>query len=155
IKNGAGGTWQLYVAYAKPEPPDNHDNTNGAGLGLIDIYDPSGAFVKRLVSPGGALNAPWGMALAPADFGTLSNVLLVGNFGDGKINGYDPTAGTFMGAITDSGGAAFAVPGLWGIAFGNDAAQQPHNTLFYAAGTNDEANGAYGRIDLGAPPVLH
>jgi uncharacterized protein (TIGR03118 family) len=155
IKNGAGGAWQLYVAYAKPQPPDNHDNMNGAGLGLIDIYDAGGAFVKRLVSPGGALNAPWGLALAPADFGTLSNVLLVGNFGDGKINGFDPSSGTFMGAVSDSHGAPFASPGLWGIAFGNDTVNQPHNTLFYAAGPNDEANGVYGRIDLGGPPALN
>jgi uncharacterized protein (TIGR03118 family) len=155
LQNGAGNTWQLYVAYAEPAPPDNHDNQNGAGLGLVDIYDASGNFVKRLVSPGGALNAPWGVALAPADFGTLSHALLVGNFGDGKINAYDPSSGQWLGSVIDSTGAAFAAPGLWGIAFGNDAASQPHNTLFYAAGTNDEANGVYGRIDLGNPPTLN
>ena len=105
--------------------------------------------------PGGALNGPWGMALAPPDFGTLSNTLLVGNFGDGVINGYDPANGTFMGSVNDSAGHPVALPGLWGIAFGNDAANQPHNTLFVAAGTNDEVNGVYGRIDLGAaPPTL-
>ncbi len=152
IKNGAGGTWQLYVAYAMPQAPENHDNMNGAGLGLIDIYDTNGNFVKRLVSPGGALNAPWGLALAPPDFGTLSNMLLVSNFGDGRINGYDPSSGTWIGLIIDSTGAPFASEGLWGIAFGNDAAHQPHNTLFYAAGPNDEANGVYGRIDLVTAP---
>src|SRR5262249_56700331 len=134
IKNGAGGTWQLYVAYAKPEPPDNHDNTNGAGLGLIDIYDPSGAFVKRLVSPGGALNAPWGLALAPADFGTLSNVLLVGNFGDGAINAFDPSTGKAGGTLSDASGQPIVNPGLWGIAFGNGAHNQPTNALYFAAG---------------------
>ncbi|HWG30922.1 MAG TPA: TIGR03118 family protein [Steroidobacteraceae bacterium] len=153
--NGAGGTWQIYVTYAMAQPPDNHDNMNGAGLGLIDIYDAAGTFVKRLVSPGGALNAPWGLAPTPPDFGTLSNVLLVGNFGDGKINGYDASSGQWIGTIIDSTGAAFSSPGLWGIAFGNDAANQPHNTLFYAAGPNDEANGVYGRIDLGAAPTLN
>ena len=100
--------------------------------------------------PGGALNGPWGLALAPADFGTLSGALLVGNFGDGVINGYDPATGTFMGSVNDSAGHPVATPGLWGIAFGNDASNQPHNTLFFAAGINDEVNGAYGRIDLGA-----
>ncbi|MDB6088876.1 MAG: hypothetical protein JWN85_1660 [Gammaproteobacteria bacterium] len=154
IKNGAGGATQLYVAYAVQLAPDKHDNSNGAGLGLVDVFDANGNFVKHLVPVGGALNAPWGIALAPADFGTLSNTLLVGNFGDGKINGYDATSGQFMGAVTESTGSAFASPGLWGIAFGNDAANQPHNTLFFAAGTNDEANGVYGRIDLGSPPVL-
>ena len=156
IKNGAGSTWQLYVAYAMQQAPDNHDNANGAGLGVVDIYDPTGTFVKRLVSPGGALNAPWGLALAPATtFGTLSSTLLVGNFGDGKINGYDPASGQWIGAIIDSTGAAFASPGLWGIAFGNGAGNQPVSTLFYAAGPNDEANGVYGRIDLGGPPTLN
>jgi uncharacterized protein (TIGR03118 family) len=148
LKNGMGGAVQIYVAYAQQQAPANHDNVNGAGLGLIDIFDANGKFLKTLVMPGGALNGPWGIALAPADFGTLSNMLLVGNFGDGKINGYDPGTGQFMGAVTDATGAAFAVPGLWGIAFGNDADNQPHNTLFFAAGTNNEVNGSYGRIDL-------
>ena len=147
LNTGAGGSVQIYVTYAKQQPPDNHDNANGAGLGIIDIYDANGKFVKTLVAAGGALNAPWGLALAPADFGTLSKVLLVSNFGDGKINGYDPNSGDFMGTLMTSAGP-FAVPGIWGIAFGNDAASQPHNTLFFAAGPNDEANGAYGRIDL-------
>ena len=155
LHNGPGSTLQIYVAYAMQQAPDNHDNANGAGLGLIDIYDANGAFVKHLVASGGALNAPWGMAVAPADFGTFGNMLLVGNFGDGKINGYDPASGAMMGAISDSTGTAFAAPGLWGIAFGNGAANQPRNTLFYAAGTNDEANGVYGRIDLGGPPTLN
>jgi uncharacterized protein (TIGR03118 family) len=146
LKNGAGGAVQIYVSYAQQLAPDNHDNANGAGLGLVDIYDANGVLLKTLVK-GGALNAPWGMALAPADFGTLSNVLLVGNFGDGAVNGYDAASGQFMGTLTTANGA-FAAPGLWGIAFGNDAANQPHNTLFFAAGPNDEANGSYGRIDL-------
>jgi uncharacterized protein (TIGR03118 family) len=153
INNGTGGTTQLYVTYAMQLAPDNHDNANGAGLGLVDVFDANGNFVKHLVAVGGALNAPWGLALAPADFGTLSNTLLVGNFGDGKINGYDATSGQFVGTVTESTGAAFVSAGLWGIAFGNDAASQPHNTLFFTAGPNDEANGVYGRIDLGSAPA--
>ena len=155
INNGAGGATQIYVTYAQQQGPDNHDNANGAGLGYVDIYDANGKLIKQLVAAG-ALNAPWGLALAPADFGTLSNALLVGNFGDGKVNGYDAASGTFIGSVSDSSGAAIATPGLWGIAFGNDANNQPHNTLFFAAGINNEANGSYGRIDLGAqPPVLN
>ena len=155
IANGAAGATQIYVTYAQQQGPDNHDNANGAGLGYVDIYDTNGKFIKQLVAKG-ALNAPWGIALAPADFGSLGNSLLVGNFGDGKINGYDPAAGTLLGTVNDSSGAAIAAPGLWGIAFGNDANNQPHNTLFFAAGPNDEANGSYGRIDVGAtPPVLN
>jgi len=74
----------------------------------------------------------------------------VGSAGDGKINAFDPSSGAFVAAVADGTGAAFSVTGLWGIAFGNDAANQPHNTLFYAAGTNDEKNGDYGRIDVNA-----
>jgi uncharacterized protein (TIGR03118 family) len=154
IANGTGGAVQIYVAYAKQDAAAK-SQVVGAGLGVIDIFDASGTLIKHLIPAGGALNAPWGMALAPTDFGTLSKTLLIGNFGDGKINGYDPDTGVFVGAITDSAGAPFAMPGLWGIAFGNDNANQPHNTLFFAAGINDEANGSYGRIDLGAPPTLN
>jgi len=119
------------------------------------VFDSNGTLVTHLIATGGSLNAPWGMALAPADLGTLSGALLVGNFGDGKINAFDATTGAVVGTVADSTGAAFAAPGLWGITFGNDAHNQPHNTLFYAAGLNNEANGVYGRIDLGAAPVLN
>jgi len=155
IANGTAGATQLYVTYAQQQAPDNHDNVNGAGLGYVDIYDTNGKLIKQLVAKG-ALNAPWGIALAPKDFGALSNDLLLGNFGDGKINAYDPAAGTLLGTVQDSGGAAIATLGLWGIAFGNDANNQPHNTLFFAAGPNNEMNGSYGRIDVGStPPVLN
>lgn len=147
LNTGAGGTAQIYVTYAKQLAPGNRGNVDGAGLGIVDIYDTNGKFVKTLVPAGGVLNAPWGVALAPADFGTLSNTVLVGNLGDGKINGFTPDTGAAMGALTTASGT-FAVPGLWGIAFGNDAHSQPHNTLFFAAGINNYANGSYGRIDL-------
>ena len=153
IANGSGGATQIYVTYAQQKAPDNHDNVDGAGLGYVDIYDTNGKFIKQLVAKG-ALNAPWGVALAPADFGPLSKALLIGNFGDGKINAYDPAVGTLVGTVNDSSGAALATSGLWGIAFGNDANNQPHNALFFAAGTNNEANGSYGRIDVGATPPL-
>lgn len=139
LNTGPSGAVQIYVTYAMQQA--------GAGLGIVDIFDANGKFVKTLVAAAGALNEPWGMALAPADFGTLSNALLIANLGDGKINGYDPNSGAFIGTLTTASGA-FAVPGLWGIAFGNDADGQPHNTLFFAAGTNNYANGVYGRIDL-------
>jgi uncharacterized protein (TIGR03118 family) len=155
LPTGTGGATQLYVTYAQQSPPDNHDNANGAGLGLVDVFDTNGNLVTHLIQVGGKLNAPWGLALAPADFGTLSNTLLIGNFGDGKINAYDPATGAYVGTVSDSTGAAFAQPGLWGIAFGNGADNQPKNTLFWAAGLNNEANGAYGRIDAGGAPTLN
>jgi uncharacterized protein (TIGR03118 family) len=155
IVTGSNNIPQLYVSYAQQQGPDDRVNANGAGLGLVDVFDANGNFVKHLVPTGGALNAPWGLALAPADFGTLSNTLLVGNFGDGKINGYDPASGQFIGTVQDLTGEAFAEPGLWGVAFGNDAANQPHNTLFFAAGIGNQADGEYGRIDLGGAPTLN
>jgi uncharacterized protein (TIGR03118 family) len=148
INNGAAGATQIYVTYALQASPV------GAAQGYVDIYDTNGQLITQLIA-GGWLNAPWGLALAPANFGTLSNTLLVGNLGDGTIHGFDPATGAYMGPITDSTGAAIVVPGLWGIAFGNDAANQPDNTLFVAAGPNNYAGGSYGRIDLGATaPVL-
>ncbi|MGA2397003.1 MAG: TIGR03118 family protein [Steroidobacteraceae bacterium] len=155
IANGSGGATQIYVAYAQQKAPDNSFASIGAGLGLVDVFDASGTFTMRLIATGGALNAPWGIALAPADFGPLSNDLLVGNLGDGKINAFDAASGKLIGPISDSHSDPIAVPGLWGIAFGNDSANQPHNTLFFAAGTNDGSGGEYGRIDPGAtPPTL-
>ena len=145
----------IYVTYAKQDA-DAHDNVNGAGLGLVDVFDTQGTLKTHLIATGGALNAPWGMALAPATFGTLSGTLLIGNFGDGRINAYDPSTGAFVAALSDATGTALAIPGLWGIAFGNGALNQPTNTLFFASGPNDEADGLYGRIDLGAtaPDVI-
>jgi hypothetical protein len=155
ISNGAGGAAQIYVTYAQQTSSSNAA-TGSAGLGYIDIYDTNGQLINHLIAAGGALNAPWGIALAPANFGSFSNALLVGNFGDGKINAFDPATGTFKGVISNSAGTALAVPGLWGIAFGNGANNQPLSTLFFAAGPNDMASGVYGRIDLGStPPTLN
>lgn len=155
IANGSAGAMQIYVAYAQQKAPDNSFADSGAGLGLVDVFDANGTFVMRLIAAGGALNAPWGIALAPADFGPLSNDLLVGNLGDGKINAFAAASGKLIGPISDSHSDPIEVPGLWGIAFGNDSVSQPHNTLFFAAGTNDGSGGEYGRIDPGAaPPTL-
>jgi uncharacterized protein (TIGR03118 family) len=148
---GAGGTTQIFVAYAPSG--DGRNNGAGKGMGVVDVYDTNGKFLKQLIpadTTNGKLNAPWGLALAPATgFGTFSNMLLVGNFGDGTINAYDPSTGSFAGTLSDSTRAAITQDGLWGIAFGNDALSQPSTTLFYSAGPNGEAGGAYGRIDLG------
>jgi uncharacterized protein (TIGR03118 family) len=86
--------------------------------------------------------------MAPANFGGASNLLLVGNFGDGKINAYNPDTGAFAGTLSKADRTPIVIDGLWGIAFGNGLNNQPTNTLFYAAGPGDEAHGIYGRIDL-------
>jgi uncharacterized protein (TIGR03118 family) len=150
IASGTGGATQLYVTYA----PQTGGAT--AGAGLVDLYDTSGKFIKRLIDKGGSLNQPWGVAWAPAvNFGTASGTLLVGNLGDGAINEFDPVTGAWVGTLSDANGRQIAYPGLWGIAFGNDHQNQPATTLFFAAGVNHEMDGIYGRIDLGAtPPTL-
>jgi hypothetical protein len=146
------GTTRIVVTYAKHDTSSPDDEAAGAGLGVVNVFDTNGVLVTHLVAAGGKLNAPWGVALAPSDFGTLSNAVLVGNFGDGKIHGYDSGTGRYLGELGDGASTAFAQPGLWGILFGNDAVNQHHATLFYAAGINDEVNGRYGRIDLGTTP---
>jgi uncharacterized protein (TIGR03118 family) len=97
---------------------------------------------------GGDLNAPWGMALAPSNFGTYSGKLLVGNFGDGKINAYEPGTGASAGTLTKADGGAIVIDGLWAIAFGPGLNSQPTNTLFFSAGPGNEQHGAYGRVDM-------
>ncbi len=146
------GTTRIVVTYAKHDTSSPDDEAAGAGLGVVNVFDTNGVLVTHLVAAGGKLNAPWGVAVAPSDFGTLSNALLVGNFGDGKIHGYDSGTGRYLGELGDGASTAFAQPGLWGILFGNDAVNQHHATLFYAAGINGEVNGRYGRIDLGTTP---
>jgi len=137
---------RIYVTFAQREATGD-DEAHGAGLGVVDVFDTAGNLIKQLVM-GGALNAPWGLAMAPSNFGTFSGMLLVANFGDGKINAYDPASGTPAGALTKADGSAIAIDGLWGIAFGNGVNSQPTNTLFFTAGPSDEAHGQYGRLDM-------
>jgi uncharacterized protein (TIGR03118 family) len=138
----------IFVSYAMQDAA-KHDDVPGAGLGVIDMFTTSGQFIRRFIT-GGPLNAPWGMARAPRDFGPFGDAMLVGNFGDGTINAFDPNSGAFVGTLRHDDGAAIVEPGLWGIAFGNGLNDQPTNTLFFAAGPNDEADGVYGRIDFGS-----
>jgi uncharacterized protein (TIGR03118 family) len=136
----------IFVAYAELGP-DGKTQVKGAGLGLVDQFDTAGNFVKRLVSNGGVLNAPWGMVMAPANFGAASNQLLIGNFGDGALNMFNPTTGALEGPLLQTNGQPFVQSGLWGLLFGNDTNNQPSNTLFYSAGPTP-TTGVFGRIDV-------
>ncbi|MDB5838680.1 MAG: hypothetical protein JWQ23_632 [Herminiimonas sp.] len=100
------------------------------------------------MASGGALNAPWGMTFAPAGFGKFSNTLLVGNFGNGRINAYDVASGRFVGELQAPDRQPIQISGLWGLAFGNGIQNQSVNTLFFAAGPDEEMHGLYGRIDV-------
>src|SRR5579863_8959771 len=134
---------QLYVTYAQQDGA-MHDEVSGAGLGYVDIFDFSGNFVTRF-SSAGVLNAPWGMALAPAGFGSFEGDLLIGNFGDGTINIFGPN-GASLGAITVNNGQTLTVPGLWSLVFGDGDPDKPVTTLFYTAGFADQTDGVFGSI---------
>ena len=136
----------LYVAYALCCESNSNDEVAGRGLGFVDVFDADGNLLQRVASRG-KLNAPWGMALAPAGFGKFSHHLLVGNFGDGTINAYDLVDKSFAGQLRNASGQTIVIDGLWGMAFGNGFQQQPATTLFFAAGPNDEGNGVYGKIE--------
>jgi uncharacterized protein (TIGR03118 family) len=153
----AVGGSALYVTYAKRLAPANRDAMSGAGLGLVDEFDLAGNFVKRVVAPGGALNAPWGVALAPqfGDIDVFSGQLFVANTGDGRIHVFNPATGAFVGTVSDSTGEALTIPALHGIAFGNRYANQPNVSLFLTAGASSGTAGGYGRVDFGARPRFH
>jgi len=134
---------QLYVTYAKQDAT-LHDDVAGQGNGFVDVFTNDGALVRRLVSRG-QLNSPWGLALAPADFGQFSGDLLVGNFGDGHINVYDPTTGARRGQLRQANGQPIVIDGLWALRFGNGNAAKT-NELLFSAGPDGESNGLLGKI---------
>jgi uncharacterized protein (TIGR03118 family) len=135
---------RVFVAYARQDA-DADDEVAGPGLGYVSVFDVAGTFLARVAS-GGPLNAPWGLAVAPSGFGRFSGNLLVGNFGDGRINAYD--LGTFepRGHLKQKNHHPIVIDGLWGIAFGNGAGAGPKDTLFFAAGPDDETHGLFGSI---------
>lgn len=134
---------RLYVAYAKQDA-DAEDEVAGAGLGFVDVYDKRGHLLKRLVSQG-RLNAPWGLVIAPRRFGGFGGDLLVGNFGDGKINAYDRRSGQFQGQLVNEDGNPIQIDGLWALRFGNGTFGTPDGLLF-SAGIGDEGHGLLGEI---------
>jgi uncharacterized protein (TIGR03118 family) len=140
---------KLYVEYAKVDPV-THDEQKGVGNGFVNVFDMNGNLVQRLAS-NGPLNAPWGVTLAPAGFGTFGGSVLVGNFGDGMINAYNATSGALLGNLKDALGNPIAINGLWGIDF-RTAGAFPLNTLFFAAGINEEENGLFGQIQVAPEP---
>ena len=141
IRNISG---QLYVTYAK-QNAQKSDAVFGAGLGLVDVFDLNGNFIKRFASRG-KLNAPWGLAVAPTTFGTFANDILVGNVGDGIINAFDPTTGAFLGQLADANGNVIRISGLWALTFGNGALGGKPDLLYFTAGPNGFTHGRFGSI---------
>jgi uncharacterized protein (TIGR03118 family) len=141
----------IFVTYAKQDA-DAEDDVAGRHLGFVDRFDETGALISRFVSRG-VLNAPWGLAMAPAEFGPFAGDLLIGNFGNGRINAFDPSATgklAFEGRLRDANGDAIAIDGLWAIAFGNGGNAGPTDTLFFTAGPDDESHGLFGMIEASA-----
>lgn len=132
----------LYVTYALADDA-SEDEVAGDHRGFVSVFDTDGHLVKHLVARG-RLNAPWGLALAPADFGPFSNALLVGNFGDGRIHAYDATTGAFLGRLKTQPHPK--LNGLWALTFGNGISAGDKNTLYFTAGPDDETHGLFGKI---------
>ena len=135
----------LFVTFALQNAA-HHDDVAGPGNGFVDVFDTNGNLMRHFASQG-TLNSPWGLVLAPAKFGTFSNDILVGNFGDGRINAFNPASGAFLGQLQDQNGQPITINGLWGVAFGNGGLAGDTNTLFFASGLNDEADGLFGSIE--------
>jgi uncharacterized protein (TIGR03118 family) len=154
IANFAGS---IYVTYAQQNAA-KHDDVAGAGNGFVDVFDGSGTFLRRLITRG-ALNSPWGMAMAPATFGQFGGALLVGNFGGGIINAFDPATGNLLGTLQDNTGHNIPLPGLWSLFFGNGGKGGDPATLYFTAGIagpygeTPESHGLFGSIQA-APSFI-
>ncbi len=135
---------KVYVTYAK-QNADKDEEVAGAGLGYVNAFNPDGSFDALLIARGGALDAPWGLALAPAGFAPAPGALLVGNFGDGMIHGYSPTTGKLVATLSDTAGHPIAIDGLWALAFGpKKTADDLSENLYFTAGPEEETQGLFG-----------
>ena len=135
----------IVVSYAKQDAKAE-DDVSGAGHGFVDLYSKGGKLLKRFASRG-ALNSPWGIAMAPKGFGGASGDMLIGNFGDGRINVYTQER-RFLGPMKNAMGKPISIDGLWALEFGNGVIGTP-KTLLFTAGPNDEQHGLFGDIKPG------
>ena len=139
---------KLYVTYAVQDAA-KHDDVSGPGHGIVDVFDLQGNFLQRLIS-NGPLNSPWGMAIAPTGFGNFGNDLLVGNFGDGTINAFDPSTGNFLGQLDGANGMPLINLGLWDLTVGNGGNGGSKSDLYFTAGIPGdgmvEDHGLFGSI---------
>jgi uncharacterized protein (TIGR03118 family) len=140
---------RVFVTYALWDTPG--EEVTGDGLGRVAEFGADGQ-LRRIWGDGTGLNAPWGVALAPADFGAFSGHLLVGNFGDGTIAAHDPTSGAFVDLLRDASGQPIGIEGLWGLQFGNGASLGETNRLYFAAGPEEETAGLFGHISAVPEP---
>src|SRR6201987_5436400 len=141
---------KLYVTFAKQGPGKNDDAAR-PGNGFVDVFSPNGDLLQRLVRRG-RLDSPWAVTLAPSSFGVFGGDILVGNFGNGRINAYDPATGKFQGELMRPEGGPITIDGLWGLRFAPTALNAITNALYFTAGLNHEADGLFGTL---TPGVSH
>jgi uncharacterized protein (TIGR03118 family) len=143
---------KLYVTYALQDPT-KHDDVPGMGNGFVNAFDLNGILLGR-VATHGTLNSPWGLAIAPSAWGPLAGDLLVGNFGDGRINIFDPS-NNFLGQLNDTTGKPVSIDGLWALNVGNGGSGGNRGQIYFTAGPSDEMHGLFGVISIPeASPAL-
>ncbi len=139
---------ELWVTYAMQDKA-KHDPVNKPAHGFVSVFDTDGNLLQHFAQHG-HLDSPWGVALAPASFGRFANDILIGNFGNGKINAYDPATGHWLGTVSGPDGKPLINDGLWSLTFSGPSALTPlgaqPDTLYFTAGLNDEADGLFGTI---------
>jgi uncharacterized protein (TIGR03118 family) len=143
---------RLYVAFAALDVNSDEPGTDipAPGAGHVVAYDLDGKIVQEFADAG-HLNSPWGVAIAPKNFGPFSGTLLVGNFGDGTIAAFDLTTGAFRDYLRNAAGEPICLDGLWGLAFGNGVSLGDTDSLYFAAGPNSEQDGIFGRLRYAGP----
>jgi uncharacterized protein (TIGR03118 family) len=141
----------IFVAYAKVNNPNTGEEVAGPGFGFVSRFDLQGSFVAR-VGSAGTLNAPWGLAIAPTSFGDLAGNLLVGNFGDGRVNAFDIATDTFKGQLQLTGGTPLEIDGLWALTPGNDGNGGSSQNIYFTAGPDEETHGLFGVLTVAEIP---
>ena len=142
----------LFVTYALQDAT-KHDDVAGLGNGFVSEFDLQGNFIGRIASQG-TLDSPWGLAIAPASFGSLAGDLLVGNFGSGTIDAFDLFTDSFEGQLMDGNNSVLTIDGLWALSTGNGKSGGSTQRLYFTAGPNDESNGLFGVIQVPEPMTI-
>ena len=135
---------KLFVTYAVQDE-DAEDDVAGMSHGIVNTFDLAGHFLQRFAQHG-QLNSPWGVAVAPANFGALGGTVWIGNFGNGQINAYNPTTGEFIDKVRNPHGQAIVIDGLWSLKVGNGGNGGLANTIYFTAGPNEEKDGLFGSL---------
>jgi uncharacterized protein (TIGR03118 family) len=135
---------KLYVAFAEQDPV-THRDAAGPGHGFVDTFDLQGNMLDRVASRG-VLNSPWGLDIAPQGFGRFSGDLLVGNFGDGTIDAFNPKTGNFLGQLLGSDGNPLQIQDLWALTNGTGSQGTNASSVYFTAGGQDEQHGLFGSL---------